>query len=123
MTRTGAGITYRTGSEHSRYPFGQGADASDRDVWRLKEVELLERLDPGPVCFLHAQLNGTPFPILHLGLKQGLELAQIRVVALRGFLGGELGTDGGQAQRLAVLGDACRLEAHACTLHSRAEKS
>src|SRR6202035_4183927 len=106
-------------------PFGQGADAGGRDVWRLREVELLQRLDPGQVRFLHAQFDGAPFPILDLRLKQGLEIVQMRVVALCGFLGerGELGADGAQAQRLAVLGDACGLEAHACTACTQLDKS
>lgn len=67
--------------------FGQSADAGGQDVWRLREVEVFERLDPGQVRFLHAQFDRMPFPILHLGLKQGFEVVQMRVVALRGFFG------------------------------------
>ena len=42
--------------------FGQGADASRRDMRRLREVELIERLDPGQVRLLHAQFDGASFP-------------------------------------------------------------
>jgi hypothetical protein len=57
--------------------FGQRADAGSQDVWHLREVELLQRLDPGQVCFLHAQLDGTPFTMLQLGLKQGTFVAKV----------------------------------------------
>ena len=48
--------------------FGQGADAGGGDVRRLSEVELLKRLDPGQVRFLHPQLDAASFPIFHLRL-------------------------------------------------------
>ena len=97
--------------------FGQSADAGGWDMRRLSEVELFERLDPGQMRFLHPQLDGASFAIFHLRLKQGLEIVQMGVVALTGLFGEryDLRTDGSQPQSLAVLGDACSLEAHACT--------
>jgi len=84
---------------------------------RLRKVELFERLDPWQMRFLHPQLDSASFPIFHLRLEQGLEIVQMRVVALHRFFGerNELRTDGSQSQSPAVLGDTCSLEAHACT--------
>lgn len=96
---------------------GQGADAGRRDVRRLREVELFQRLDPGQPRLLYPQLNRPPFPVFDFGLEQGFEEVQMRVFALPGLLGerGELRADGGQMQRLRVLGDAGGFEAHART--------
>jgi hypothetical protein len=48
------------------------------------------------------------FPVFHLRLEQGLEIVQMRVVALSSLFGErcELRTDGSQPQSLAVLSDA-----------------
>src|ERR1039458_7436515 len=96
---------------------GQGADAGGGDVWRLSEIELFERLDPGQVRLLHPQLDAASFPIFHLRLEQSFEIVQMRVLALGGFFSerGELRPDGWQSPRLTVLSDTCDLEAHACT--------
>jgi hypothetical protein len=69
------------------------------------------------VRFLHPQLDAASFPVVHLRLEQSFEIVKMRVLTLTGFFGEryELRTDGGQPQRLAVLSDTCRLEAHACT--------
>ncbi len=119
MTLAGAGVTDQQDwlGAFEIAAFGQGADAGGRDVRRLSEVELFERLDPGQVRFLHPQLDRAAFAVFHLRLKQSLEIVQMGVVALTGFFGErcELRTDGSQSQSLAVLGDACGLEAHACT--------
>jgi hypothetical protein len=84
---------------------------------QLSEVELFERLDPWQMRLLHSQLDGASFPVFHLRLEQGVEIVQMRVITLTGLFGErcELRTDGSQPQSLAVLGDACSLEAHACT--------
>ena len=87
--------------------FGEAADASGRDVRRLGEVELFQRLDPGQMRLMHAQFDGPPFAVFDFGLEQGFQVVQVRVVALRGFFGerSELRTDGGKPQRLRLLGD------------------
>ena len=109
--------------------FGEGSDAGGRDVRRLGEVELFQRLDPGQVCFVHAQFDESPFPLVDHGLEQGLKVVEVRVVALRGFVCELCGlrTKGWQSQCLAVLSDACGLDAggavHACTACMLPEKS
>jgi hypothetical protein len=77
----------------------------------------LRRFYDWQVRFLHPQLDGASFPVFHLRLEQGLEIIQMRVVALTGLFGErcELRTDGSQPQSFTVLGDACSLEAHVCT--------
>ncbi len=93
--------------------FGQGTDTGRRDVRRLCEVELFERLDPGQMRLLHAQFDRPPFAVLDLGLQQGFEVVQMRVVALGGLFGerSELSSDGRESQRLRVLRDACGVKA------------
>lgn len=46
---------------------GQSADTVCRDVRRLREVELFQRLDPGQVCFVHAQFDGPSFAVFYFG--------------------------------------------------------
>jgi hypothetical protein len=109
MTLAGAGVA----DQKDRFDpfeiaaFGQGADASCRNVRRLGEVELFEHLHPGQVRFLDVQLDGALFPILYRGLEQIFEIVQMPVIALHGFFGkrGELSTEGRQPQRLGVLSD------------------
>ena len=66
--------------------FGQGADARCRDVRRLREIELLQRLHPRQMCILKAQFDGAPFTILDLALEQSFQVVKMRVVLLARFL-------------------------------------
>ena len=45
--------------------FGQGTKPRSRDIRRLREVELIERLDPGQVRLLHAHFDGAPFAVVY----------------------------------------------------------
>jgi len=97
--------------------FRQDAYVRGRDVRRLREVELLQRLDPRQVRVLEAQLDRAPFAVFDFGLEQSFEVVKMRVVLPAGFFSQryELRTHRGEAERLAVLDDACRCHAHACT--------
>jgi hypothetical protein len=66
--------------------FGQGADARCRDVRRLREIKLFQRLHPRQVCILKAQFDGAPFTILDLALEQSFQVVKMRVVLLARFL-------------------------------------
>jgi hypothetical protein len=87
---------------------GQLAYACRRDLLRLREIELFQRLQAWQVRIANAVVDGVPVALFALHRQQRFQIAGVAVVLLHRLPGQRLkvGAHGRQSRRLAVLANA-----------------